>query len=471
MLRLIIEKELRDITGDTRFVLSFLVCSLLIITAFYGGERMYRSNLARYEASKRENLRTLEGITDWKEVQQTRIFLPPQPLASLVTGISNDIGQTAVIQGRGSVGTSDSRYGDDPVFAVFRFLDLDFIFQIVLTLFAILLAYDSISGEKERGTLRLTFANGVRRSTYLTGKILGTSLAIGIPLVIPFLIGILIFTGSGIQLSGDEWVRLVLIIGAGFLLFGFFITLSVFVSALTRRSSSSFLVLLLFWVAFGLVIPRISALTMGSLVDVPTTEYLESLKARFSGQIWNDDKRAMENYKPPETQDMQVMMKDFNKFMGDLASAREKKLNEYMSKLEADRENRVERQTFLSLGLARVSPVSAFSLAVSTLAGTSLSMKEAFLKQAESYQKSYANFMVEKTGTNLSGGGFVIRMRTEDTEKAKPIDAGEMPQFTFTPRRLADDAASLIPDFGILLTGIILCFAGSFVAFLRYDVR
>ena len=38
--------------------------------------------------------------------------------------------------------------------AGFRFLDLDFIFQIVLSLFAILFAYDTISGEKERGTLR-----------------------------------------------------------------------------------------------------------------------------------------------------------------------------------------------------------------------------------------------------------------------------------------------------------------------------
>ena len=56
------------------------------------------------------------------------------------------------------------------------FLDLEFIVLIVLSLFAILFTYDAISGEKERGTLRLSFAGPVARHTYMTGKLLGSFL-------------------------------------------------------------------------------------------------------------------------------------------------------------------------------------------------------------------------------------------------------------------------------------------------------
>ncbi|MBN1165240.1 MAG: ABC transporter permease subunit, partial [Candidatus Krumholzibacteriota bacterium] len=159
MIYLIIEKELRDMLGSRKFLLSFLVCSLLIVLTFYVGGKNHQLNVARHEAALRENLRKMEGVTDWTQVRNTRIFLPPQPLEALVCGVSNDIGRTIEVAGSGELVTEDSRYNENPVFAIFRFLDLDFIFQIVLSLFAILFVFDAVNGEKERGTLRLAFAH------------------------------------------------------------------------------------------------------------------------------------------------------------------------------------------------------------------------------------------------------------------------------------------------------------------------
>ena len=185
MFKLIIEKELREIISSTRFAVTFGVCSVLILLSFYAGARNYQVGREQFEASKREDLRKLEGITDWSMVRNLRIFLPPEPMTSLVMGVSNDIGRTIEVRGSGELNGEDSRYGDDPIYAVFRFLDLNFIFQIVLSLFAILFAYDAINGEKERGTLRLTLANAVPRSTYILGKMTGSFLALAIPLLVP----------------------------------------------------------------------------------------------------------------------------------------------------------------------------------------------------------------------------------------------------------------------------------------------
>ena len=188
MIKLIVEKELREIIGSTRFAITFGICSVLILLSFYVGARNYQVSVSQYEAAKRENLRRMEGLTDWFGVQEYRVFLPPQPLAALVTGVSNDIGRTTEVRGRGELVAEDSRFNDDPIFAIFRFLDLDFIFQIVLSLFAILFAYDTISGEKERGTLRLSFANAVPKDTNILGKLIGSSVALALPLLVPMLV-------------------------------------------------------------------------------------------------------------------------------------------------------------------------------------------------------------------------------------------------------------------------------------------
>ena len=161
MFKLIVEKELREIIGSMKFAVTFGISSLLLFLTFYIGARNYQVSVEQNEAALRENLRKLDGLNEWDEVQNFRVYLPPQPVSSLVMGVSNDIGRSSDIRGVGEINARDSKYGEDPVYAVFRFLDLDFIFQIVLSLFAILFAYDAVNGEKERGTLRLTLANAV----------------------------------------------------------------------------------------------------------------------------------------------------------------------------------------------------------------------------------------------------------------------------------------------------------------------
>jgi len=60
-----------------------------------------------------------------------------------------------------------------------------------------------------------------------------------------------------------------------------------------------------------------------------------------------------------------------------------------------------------------------------------------------------------------------------DGEEQKPeyIDATEMPQFEFRPHTAAQALSSAVVDFGFLSVFNLLFFAGTIVAFVRYDVR
>ncbi len=474
MLGLLIQKELKEVIGSTKFAVTFAVCSVLILLAFYTGAQNYEVSRQQYEASKTENLRQMEGLTDWMMLRNHRIFRSPEPLAALVTGVSNDVGRSITVRGQGSLAAEDSRFNDEPIFAVFRFLDLDFIFQIVLSLFAILFAYDAINGEKERGTLRLVFANAIPRAKFILGKIIGSFTALAVPLLIPILLGCLLLPILGVHLNTDEWLRLGMVILAGMLYFGVFLMLSVFISSITRRSSSSFLLLLVVWIFSVLIIPRSAVLMAGRAVDVPSVDEIASQKSRLSRQLWTEDREKMSSFKPTDSSDPQKMMEEFQKMMQDNADEREKRMSDLDAKLSEERNNRLRTQESAAFSFARISPTAAFSLAVTNLTGSSTDLKQHFLNEAAAYQQSYAEFMKEKTGMNIGGGGFVFRMRHSgdgEEEEEKPIDPRELPEFKYSGIPMDKVVTAALPEMGILAVFNLLFFAGAFAMFMRFDLR
>ncbi|MDM7915731.1 MAG: ABC transporter permease [Candidatus Eisenbacteria bacterium] len=470
MFRLLVEKELRDAIGSPKFVATFVASAVLILLAFFFGARGYQIESRRYDAAKAENLRQLEGMTDWLQVQDLRIFLPPQPLAFLVPGIANDIGRTVSIAGSGDLPADGSRYGEEPVLAVFRMLDLDFLFQVVLTLFAIVLAHDAVCGEKERGTLRLAMSNAIPRRRFLLGKIVGTLVALLLPLSVPLLLGCLMLPLLGVPMTAGEWLRLALILGSGLALLAGTIVLSVLVSAATRRSSSAFLILLAIWIASVAIVPRASVLFAGRAVAVPSVDEIAAQQERLRGQLWTEDRRKMASFQPAHLGDPQAMVAELQDFLQKIRDERERKVSELTHRLEEERRNRQERQSTFAFALARISPGAVFSLAAAKLAGTSLDLPRRLQEQALAYQASYARFLLEKTGMNPGAGTVVIRMN-DDGRQPEPIDPRELPEFQYRSETLAEVLPGASPDLALLALFPVLFLAVAVALFHRYDVR
>lgn len=466
MFKLIVDKELREVIGTTKFAVTFGVMSTLILLAFYVGARNYQVNQSEYEAAVAENVKQMEGLTTWGAVDN-RIFLRPHPLTALVSGVSNDIGRTIEVRTEHEPRPEDSRFNADPIYAVFRFIDLEFIFTTVLSLFAILFAYDAVNGEKERGTLRLTFANSVPRDLYILGKMVGSFIALSVPLLIPILLGCLLLPLLGVPMDIDDWVRLALIIVAGFLYLGVFLTLSVFISSLTAHSSASFLILLVVWIFVVLIVPRTAVLVAGRAVEVPSIDQIDYQKSTYLSQLWDEDMKQVDALRRElRGQPREQRIQRFRALMAELGSVRTEKLDAFTNTLNEDRRNRELVRQRVALGIARISPAAVFALASTNLAGTSLKLKERYNEAARAYRDDYTRFILEKTGS-VSNHWWMGGQADTDVE----IDPYELPRFEYQEAPLADHVNSALPDLGILLLFNFIFFAGAFVAFLKYDVR
>ena len=99
------------------------------------------------------------------------------------------------------------------------FIDFTFIFQVVLSLFAILFTYDAINGERESGTLRLTYSCPVPRATYLLAKLAGAWTGLVVPLLIPVALAILLVLVMNVPVDSTHWYRILALLGAAVLLF------------------------------------------------------------------------------------------------------------------------------------------------------------------------------------------------------------------------------------------------------------
>jgi ABC-type transport system involved in multi-copper enzyme maturation permease subunit len=468
MLRDIIKKEILDNITSPKFVFTFLLCTILILLSVYTGVANYASEKKEYTAAVALNKKNLESQPNYSSLAGIGIKInkAPQPLGTVVTGVEQDVGRVAPVNIAADPNLVESKYGSNPVFAVFGALDLMFIVKIVLSLFAILFTYDAIVGEKERGTLKLALSNDVPRDRLILGKAIGGYISLLMPLLVPLLLSLIILVvAPNLALSGQDWVRLLLIFLMFFLYLSVFFSLGLFVSARTTRSSTSFLVLLFAWVIIVMVIPKAAVITAGQIKPIPSVHEITAKKDAFLQQMQVEGQKTAREWvqkaQAEAAKDPKAFQTKFQQYIQDLQQDLTSKIDANNAALERDYQLRKGAQQNLAVNLSRISPASALTFGSMTLARTGVDEYDRFLAAVRSYKPIYTKWVNSKLGQG-------INFQTGEQLK---IDISDMPQFSIEPEWLSRSLVRTIPDFVLLIVMIIVFFVGAYVSFLHYDVR
>ena len=475
------EKELRDHLQSTRFLVAASVSAILIVKSIWLGITHYKVRVAQYEQGVQMMLDLASQQTNWNMVTAAA-WRHPDPMEIFSNGVNSDIGRYSDIGSFRNVRLVRSEYSDDPMLAAFQFLDPTFVVLIVLSLIAILFTYNAVNGEKESGTLKLVFANRVSKAEYILGKLIGSWLAILAPVLISFLLGALLLILLGIGFSASDWGRYAFFVLTTVLYATCFMLMGVFVSALTHRSSVSFLVLLVIWICAVLIVPKAATMLAGQAMPVATTDEVESRLASYTTQSWSDFsqdmmKRSRERFKDAKDmkpEDRQQAFADFQKESETKRKEMEQKIADYTSRLYEDYYNQKSRQELLAFSLAKISPASQFQLATMKLAGTDVALKKRYEDAMKEYKAQYGNYVSQKGGGMFSfrissGRGSTSGSMTGPADSK--VNISEMPKFKDPEYSFGTLVAGSLFDLGLLSLFNILAFVGAFVAFLRYDMR
>ena len=478
---LLVAKECRHVLLSPKFVAACVVVTAAVLLAVFLGLQEYQAFSEQQDAARRLLEEEQRQTTDWMTLRQ-RVFRPADPMQIFVAGVHRDVGRYAAV-GRGAdTALRNSVYGDEPVFAVFRTFDLAFVVTVVLSLFAIVFTYDAVCGEREAGTLRLLSAYSVPRSVVLSAKALGLWLALAVPAVLAGLLGLSVVLAAGVHLGSQDWLRLGVFAGASMLYLTLFALLGLAMSALTKRSTTSFLGLLAIWVVTVLVLPRAGLVMAVQMVDVPSAATIEAQRSGFENRAWDRhlqtmEERFNERYRPAEgmTPEERQAWEDERTWQwmqedDALRRATEAEIQDNADRLVETARLRREEQRRLAFGLARLSPAAAYQLVATSAAGTGVDMVGRWQQTIRDYHGAFRGWLEQESG---SSGTHVMRRSggSAFADTPTPIDLSGMPRFEPPKTSVAEALAETPFDLGLLAIEALLAFAVGLVAFARYDVR
>ncbi len=477
MFGVLVNKELKSILLSPRFVGTFLVGAVLILLSVFVGIQEYRAAVDHARTSQQLSDQRLREATSWMSAS-TRAYRSPDPLMVFVSGLAFDVGRWTNIDTRSGVRLRHSLYSDEPIYAVFRFVDFTLIVTVVMSLFALLFTYDGVSGERENGTLKLVFSHPVQRAKYIVAKATGAWLGLMAALAIPTVLAMLLVVIFKVPFTAVDWFRFLLLLGLSALFCGCFVVIGLLISSLTRNSSVSFLTGLMVWVVVTLIIPRLGVITAGQMTSVPTIAELQGQREAFARDRWDKfTQEGMSRWNAntdslgEEALMARIQMED------SLRRQVEKDITDYETQIYSGLRRKSEQRERLALTLARISPVSAYQLGAMAVAGTDLTMKSRFEDAMDSYRGQFASYVDNQQAANPGSGGIRIEFNSETGMKIdNPRDAGALdvsgvPQYTAPPYSLASAGGSLAIDFAVLSLVLLGCLFGSVTAFNRYDVR
>ncbi|MYC74296.1 ABC transporter permease subunit [Candidatus Poribacteria bacterium] len=465
----ITKRELYDNLNSLRFALTTVLLLALMLTNAIGHLREHPKRMQKYHDAVSGSMARMASHTEdslYKLAQEGPGKLYKKPSSLYFCAEGGDPVLPDTIEGGSPFGYSEHLRGvwklkyPDANISMKRVgpdvtqLDWAFVIGYVLSLIALLFTFDAFSGERERGTLRLMFANSVPRHTVLIGKFLGALISVSIPFTLAVLINLLLIsTSNAVHLNTEAWERLGIIFLVALLYTCLFLALGLLVSARAQRSAVSLVILLLIWITVVVFMPSTLAAIASEFSPAMSSEPVwkrrnqiqDELWQKYGKWLWSDvvDKETLTGKSEFFTQDADA----------------EERLN---------REHLIEKvaQVQHARSITRISPATLLQHLLESFAGTGFERHLQFVENAQRYARQLREFVAD-TDRSDPESLHIIGVREGMTKKG--ILPESVPKF--------EDTLSLSQDFNTRATELLLLtlfvmvlLSGAYLAFVRVEV-
>jgi len=484
MLLTFIRKEIRDHLLSQRFIILFLLCVILMPTAFYMSSKNYQAYLREYSELARTYEEQIQRATDsdiFAGLFLIKGFRPPAPLSLFAARIEEILPRYFIITETGLQPVKSSALRGT-LLSLFGRVDFLFIIQYIFSLVAILLAYDLISGEKELATLSFTLSNAIPRDVLLLGKVLGGYLTLLIPYIVSLLIGFLVlgFLAPHIW-NRSHLPRMIIILLGSFVYLAVFFNLGLVVSARTMTSKTALIYCFLLWIILVLLYPKLGAVVAEIAYPIRTQTVVGMQKASMRASLQLEkNKRLTHIFMKYYGEDINAVSKmtreeravarqGYSRESAPVEREFDEKINEALRKIEEQYEREKENQERLAVFLSRLSPVGWITFLIANAAQVGEVDKRRLFSSAREYESVIRSLVFSKfrratiiypDGNTLGMGGFSGR-----------INVKGLPRFSFRPSSLSSVAKEMAVDGLLLLSCAVALFMIAHLSFLRYDVR
>ncbi|EYS86098.1 hypothetical protein CF68_07375 [Cupriavidus sp. SK-4] len=469
MIRTVVVKELRAMAREGRFAALLVIGAAVLAVAFLASLQRHAavaSEVAQVAAATRQQW------DDQGDKHPHRgahfglyVFRPASALTVIEPGLGDYFGQALWLEPhRRNVARFEpaqdalpsTRFGD---------LSAGFVFAVLLPLLVIAVTFDAVSGERQRGTLRMMHGAGVAPARLVAGKFLALGAGFAV-FALAVALAPVIAASAGGTLDGAVWWRAAGL-GAGYLLYAaILVGLGLAVSAWVADDRSALFVLVGLWLAFVFVIPGMGAAVARHAVPLPSAQafwaaiqrdYTEGLPGdgNLAARTERHDAALLARYGVTRLADLPVGAAPLRRLERDAYADRVHALHfDALWQRYAAQENVMRAAALLSPTLA----IRNFAM---KMAGTDLSHQRDYEAAAERYRRSVNTAIDEWDASHTRGmTSFDARYAGAALWRAIRPFAYAMP-----PARFALRAA--LPEIAIMFWWCGLAAAGLFFSLRR----
>lgn len=135
-------------------------------------------------------------------------------------------------------------------------LDITFLITFFFSLFVLLITFDSVNREKEDKILRLLFSYPIKRSVYITKKMVGSMFFIALVFLVPYLLSVVYLFFAYHSVIDLSFAWFLIYYGLVALIYLFSIALiGIFTSLITSSPAKSLIYALSIWILLIMIIP------------------------------------------------------------------------------------------------------------------------------------------------------------------------------------------------------------------------
>ena len=483
MIRHIVARELLDHFTSLRFTLTTLILVALMVTNAIVHLQTHPERVRKYSEKVNASQTELKSRTQLYDLLQKgpgKLYKRPSSLAFIADG------GDALLPDESASGGFWRLYGLTYLWSmgVPRLnvaalsnlrptaiaIDWVFIITYLLSFIPLLFTFDALSGERERGTLRLCLANSISRPALLVGKFFGSLIAVLIPFYFAVLFNLAIISnGNWTQLGGADWGRVGFVILIASCYVGIFIAVGLIVSAMTRERRLSLVVLLLIWVTLVVFMPStLGTLSAKWMPSVQTRHQFQETTAAATDQIHKDflDKRqalrerhqavetSQEEAASIDTSELEIQQELVNKDM----ETREQLSRQHLAAQSA--------QVLHARRITRCSPAAIVQYALESMAGTGFNRHLQFLENCHLHIRQFRNFIVETDRGDPESLHFV---GISKGMSEKPVLPEAIPIFE-DKLTFQDTLNPALVDMLLLILLLGVSLLGAFLVFLRSEI-
>ena len=440
MIWIIVKKELLEHLMTLKFSIGMILCLVLVLLSFYVSVKDYERRLVDYQAAVQDQ----RDRGHRQNANRAKVYRKPEVLSIFSQGEDRKLGSLVEVRpgsvpfrASGYIGVSKSQYGG--LMSKLGSMDWTFVIRVVMSLLALFLAYDTLSGENERGTLWLILSNAVPRDKLLLGKFIGGLLCLLIPLVMSLALGLIVIRSSlMVHLGIREWVRIGWIALGSMLYVTIFFSLGMLLSARTKAAYTTLLLSVMVWVGLLFIIPNLGILLAQYLKPVSSEEALmKKFEAIDINYLERLNRFLKSHSRGLETYEMRVQR------------------NRERWKVEQDYLNQIYSQSNWARWLSSVSSGMTFSRLMNILAGTDIEPYKQFMRAVRAYGEQMTK----------------LRNLRYTDQKAYNRQREDFPFFQYNREEsVGEYLTRALPALVLLIFFNILFFLGTHVSFLRYEV-